>query len=54
MRQDNHAAMVSNDNTFPVSPPRFVRVAHGGATKHILSRMKATGRVDNTSPYEDM
>ena len=34
-----------NDNTFPVRHPRFGRVAHGGATKHILSRMRATGRV---------
>lgn len=32
MRQDNHAAMVSNDHTFPVSHPRFVRVAHGGVS----------------------
>ncbi len=54
MRQDNHAAMVSNDHTFPVSHPRFVRVAHGGATKHILSRMRGTGRVGNTSPNEGM
>jgi len=32
----------------------FGRVAHGGATKHILSRMRATGRIGNTSPDEGM
>lgn len=37
-----------------VRQPRFGHVAHGGATKHILSRMKATGRVGNASPDEGM
>ncbi|MDI3151385.1 hypothetical protein, partial [Serratia nevei] len=43
-----------NDNTFPVSHPRFGRVANGGATKHILSHMRASSRVGNTSPDEGM